>query len=174
MPIPPPPTLGPNVGGSPLHIQIGPDSGHSLFVSIGAMTTERLGLRNAQGEIAVDITHPTGVNTDILTYFDQVLQVLVSERAHLGVQKNRLDFIIDNLEIQELNLSDAKSHIMDADMFLETMRFVRADVRRQAGLLVLAQSNQMQVSNSMLLINNMALPSNGEEYMVGRPVSQPG
>jgi len=136
-------------------MQVGPNSGHSLYISIGAVTAARLGLRNGD-RFAINVERPSGTNiTGLLNFLDQVLNVIGRERAHIGVQKNRLYHIYNSLEVQHLNVSESHSRIIDADMYFEHMRFVSASIRQQAGITVLAQSRQMQLTQSLSLIDNM-------------------
>jgi len=138
-----------------------------MFISVGAVTASRLGLRNRYG-IAVNVEHPGGINiTGNLNFFDQALNVIARERAHIGAQENRLEHIYNNLTTQELNLSEARSRIVDVDMYRETMRFVRANMRQQAAVMMLAQAGHMQMTQSLALINNMVQPS----FIVGSQLS---
>ena len=163
----PPPVVGRPISGRPLHMQVGPNSFHSMFVTIGAVTATRLGLRNENG-FAINVVHPGGIDvTGHLNYFDQALGIIGRERAHVGAQESRLHHIMNSLEVQHSNVSDAHSRIADADMFREHMRHAWATMRQQAGIMVMAQSQRMQVTQSHVLINNLSQAS----YTVGSRLS---
>ena len=102
-----------------------------------------------------------------MNYFDQALSIISNERTHIGAQENRLNHIHNSLEVQHFNVSEAHSRITDADMFREHMRFTRATMRQQASIMILAQSRQMQLTQSLALVNHMEQPS----YSVGHPLS---
>jgi flagellin len=125
-------------------------------------------LRNADG-FTVNVTHPGGVDiSGMLNYFDQVMNVLSYERAHVGAQETRLNHIMNTLTVQELNMSDANSRITDADMFREQMRFMRATMRHEVGVMMLAQAHQMQMTISHVLLNNLEQ----SQFTVGSPSSR--
>ena len=136
------PELAPRPRGRSLHFQIGPNSGHSLFVNIDAMDAESLGLRRGN-LILIDVLREYGRNiSPILNILDSALTHATRERSSLGSIQNRLEFTIQSLGIASENLSSAESRIRDADMARETMRLTRANVLQQASVSMLAQANQ--------------------------------
>ena len=66
-----------------------------------------------------------------------------SKRSYLGATENRLASTIDNNRNAEINLSAARSRIMDADYAVEVANMTRAQILQQAGTSVLAQANQI-------------------------------
>lgn len=63
-------------------------------------------------------------------------------RANLGALQNRLTSTVDNLLIQDENLSAANSRIRDTDMATASSEMIRNNVLLQAGTSTLAQANQ--------------------------------
>jgi len=163
------PTLGRPITGHPLHVQIGPNAGQGMEIALGATTTRRLGLINEYREVTIDIARrPEGFNISAnLHYLERVMNVLHFERARIGAYENRLTHVVSQLADQELHLAEAHSRIADADVAREVSRFVRAQMRTQAATAMFAQANNMQVSLSHLLINNL---TQGGGHSVGRPV----
>jgi flagellin len=98
--------------------------------------------------------------TDILsvgaaqTSIDEVQSAINSisdARANLGIQERRLSYIIDDLKAADINISAAKSRIMDADMAVEISEFTRLQILQQSGTAILAQANAQPQSILQLL-----------------------
>ena len=79
---------------------------------------------------------------DFIDMVDDAIQDISDERATLGAIQNRLDHTINNLQIAAENMKASESRITDADIALETVGFIRAQILQQAGTAVLAQANQ--------------------------------
>ena len=79
-----------------------------------------------------------------LSKLDNSIQVLNSNRAHLGALQNRLNVTVANTDIAAENFTAAKSRIKDADVAQETAEFARTNIMLQAGISVLSQANQVK------------------------------
>ncbi|MCL2386152.1 MAG: hypothetical protein FWC89_01260 [Defluviitaleaceae bacterium] len=133
----------PNPNGRTLHFQVGPNSGHSLFLNIEAMDARTLGLVDERGFSIINVSQDAGASiSQQLQILDSALSHVSREWAMLGAMQNRLDFIARGLDVVNENLSDANSRILNADMAMETGRLARANFRHQASITVLAQANQ--------------------------------
>lgn len=73
---------------------------------------------------------------------DNAIVTVNSIRANLGAVQNRLSSTINNLAINEENVSSANSRIRDVDVASETASLARSSILMQAGVSVLAQANQ--------------------------------
>jgi len=88
---------------------------------------------------------------DALAVVDATLQQLVVLRSNLGAIQNRLEAVVNSLNITNENLSAAQAEIRDADMAVEVAELTRAQILQQAGVSVLAQANtSAQVALSLL------------------------
>ena len=126
------------------HFQIGANSGQSMFLRIGSMDAEVLGLRSG-GTININVAHTSGEYISrLISSLDSALRYINKERAKLGAAQNRLEFTMRSLAISSENLSGSKSGIMDADMAAEKTRFVKGTLLKQAGLSVFDKKKQMQ------------------------------
>jgi len=89
----------------------------------------------------IDVTSREGANLAI-----DILDVAISQvseiRSGLGAVQNRLGSTVRNLETSVENLSASKSRIMDTDFSKETAKFTKNQILQQAGISILAQSNQ--------------------------------
>jgi len=145
------PSQPPNGGGTPtpptpprgqgLWIQKGANFGQGMFITIEAMTAERLGLRTANPTNLIDVREEHGIDIqEQLLIIDNALAHVTGERASLGAKQNRLEYAAQNVQVASENLNQANSRIRDADMAREMMRLTMANVLQQAGIAMLAQT----------------------------------
>jgi flagellin len=78
-----------------------------------------------------------------LTTIDDAIKSVSSSRSKFGAAMNRLEVATSNIQTMRLNLSAANSRIRDVDVASETAAMTRNQVLTQAGISVLAQSNQL-------------------------------
>lgn len=74
---------------------------------------------------------------------DTAIGNVSSSRAKFGTAMNRLDVATSNIQTMRLNISAANSRIRDVDVATETSNLSRNQVLSQAGVSILAQSNQL-------------------------------
>ena len=91
---------------------------------------------------AYDITTSVKAYKTLFT-IDFAFKQLNEQRIKLGALQNRLTSTVNNLKQTQSNLSDARSQIQDADFAAETANLSRAQIIQQAGISMLAQSNQI-------------------------------
>jgi flagellin len=121
----------------PLMIQIGANSGQSMDIALGSLLVKDLGLENASVATQEEADRAIGM-------IDDALAKVSTQRAYVGAKTNRLEHTINNLENTALNLTEAESRIADADIALEIMNMVSAQIRMQAALAMIAQANMAQ------------------------------
>jgi flagellin len=117
--------------------QIGADSGQTITHSI-------LNLANTGGLIALSTADTIGtlaLANNYISFMDNALSAVASEREQLGAVMNRLDHTIANLNNVATNLATAKGRIEDADFAAETANLARTQVLQQASMAMLAQAN---------------------------------
>jgi len=117
-------------------LQIGANEGQTLSVSIPQLDSTGLGLDDV-----------TLVSQELaqraIPDIDAAIDMVVSIRATIGAQINRLDHTIVNLETAEENMTASESRIRDLDMAEEMATFTRYQMLSQAGISMLAQANQI-------------------------------
>ena len=91
--------------------------------------------------------------TNAISIFDNALNIISNERAGFGATINRLEHTAQSLGISSENLSDAESRVRNADMAREMMDFMQMNVLFDAGMLMLAQANQLPNTILQLLQN---------------------
>lgn len=113
----------------------------SFDSSENVATLDRLGLAG------LDYTSKSGSQV-ALERLDEAQNTVNGYRSNLGALQNRLTSTIDNLAVQEENLSAANSRVRDTDVAMASSEMVRNQILLQASTSTLAQANQ---SNQMAL-----------------------
>lgn len=131
---------------NPLILQIGANAGQNTEVAINDMRAAALGLMDKDSNI-LSVSSQEAANLAI-GKIDEAVGKVSSERGYIGAKTRRLEHTINNLENTALNLQDAESRIRDADIAEEVMNMVKAQIRMQAALAMIAQAN---VSQQMIL-----------------------
>ncbi|GLQ32227.1 flagellin [Litoribrevibacter albus] len=88
----------------------------------------------------VDISTVEGA-LEALAAVDNAIDTVNFQRADLGAYMNRFESTIQNLQINNENLSASNSRIRDADYAQETAELSRTNILQQAGISVLSQAN---------------------------------
>jgi flagellin len=132
--------------GDVLEIQIGQHNNPGLdrFVydqSKTNLSVDRLGL----GGITTKTKQDAQEN---LARVDEAIKTLTESRAEMGALQNRLQSTINNLQIYDENLSQARSRIYDVDMAAETAELTKNNILSQASTAVLSQAN----NNNMMAL----------------------
>lgn len=127
--------------------QIGYDTGHTLAVNIKNATTSAIGIHtsNVYSAAAIEALGADDAQSqanDVIDMVDSAIGSISDIRANLGAVQNRFDSISNGIETLSVNLSDARSRIVDVDIAAETSNLVRNSILQQAGVAVLAQANQ--------------------------------
>ena len=71
------------------------------------------------------------------------IDMVSSMRSDFGAMQNRLDHTINNLSVQEENITAAESRIRDVDMAKEMMAYTKNNILVQSAQAMLAQANQV-------------------------------
>ena len=79
---------------------------------------------------------------DAIKTIDAAIDQLSTARGEFGSTQNRLDFIIDNLQLSIQNTEASRSRIKDADMAAESSNLTRAQILSQSSMAMLQRANQ--------------------------------
>jgi flagellin len=127
-----------------ISIQVGTESGETVDLSMGDITTDTLGLSGA----AIDSVSSASAALDLL---DTAIADVASSRGDLGAAQNRILSAVRSIATTAENLSAAESRIRDVDVAAETADLTRNSIMQQAAVSVLAQANvQPQLALSLL------------------------
>lgn len=80
-------------------------------------------------------------SVDLIDDIDGALEGLARVRSQFGALQSRFFHAIDNLSVQEENMSEARSRIADTDIAAETARLAQSQIIQEASIGVLAQAN---------------------------------
>lgn len=138
--------------------KLGNGSGGLLEFQIGIFnrpSEDRFQFDTQKLNITSDALGINGINTaskegaqSNLDTVDKAISTLMSNRSELGALQNRLQSAINNMQIYDENLSNAKSRIYDVDVAQETSELTKQNILSAAGVSVLSQANQ----NNMLAL----------------------
>lgn len=117
-------------------LQIGANQGQAISVSIPQLDVVGLGIENVT---LVSQKNAQRAIPDI----DAALSKVVTVRATIGAQINRLEYTITNLDTARENMTAAESRIRDLDVADEMATFTRYQILSQSGTAMLAQANQI-------------------------------
>jgi flagellin len=87
-----------------------------------------------------------------ITTVDNAIQNLATLRANNGAEQQRMNFAVDMLAINKVNLESANSRIADLDIAAESANLARLNILQQAGTAMLAQANMASQSVLRLLV----------------------
>jgi flagellin len=76
-----------------------------------------------------------------LSKVTDAIQSLATMMAANGAQASRLQFALDSLNVNKVNLEAANSRIFDVDVAAETTKLARANILVQSGATMLSQAN---------------------------------
>lgn len=142
--------LFPEAPNEPLVLQVGPKSEkytntieitdvfiEATFSVLTGRIGEAVGFLDDAGEIIPD--------EDFREFLDQIdvgIKEISTRRGTIGAITNRINATIDALDIQNENILDAKSRIMDSDIGEESSNFAKYQILQQASASLLVQANQ--------------------------------
>lgn len=88
---------------------------------------------------------------NVLGKIDNAIKKVNESMANLGLIGNNMESIINNQQVNILNLTEARSRIMDADFAEEVSNLSRNSILQNAGMSVLKQANQIPQAVTALL-----------------------
>jgi flagellin len=86
-----------------------------------------------------------------ITALDAAMKSVSMSQAQLGAFQNRLDAVVSNLTVANLNMNASRSRIQDTDYATESTNLAKAQIISQAATAMLAQANQSGQSVLALL-----------------------
>ncbi len=119
-----------------LHVGEASDEANTIEVKIKAMNSGALGIDK------LDISTADGAKAAIDT-INSAIDTVSSIRSDLGALQNRLEHTINNLGVQNENITAAESRIRDVDMAKEMMAYTKNNILVQSSQAMLAQANQV-------------------------------
>ena len=90
----------------------------------------------------IDVSTQTGA-WKAMQIIDDAINGVNSARGDLGALQTRFEKTVENIDIQNENISAARGRIVDADFAAETASLSRSQILQQAGTAMVAQANQL-------------------------------
>ena len=99
-------------------------------------------VKNDRGINSVDISTQAG-SWDAMKKIDSAIDQVNAARGELGALQTRFEKTVENIDIQNENITAARGRIVDADFATETANLSRSQILQQAGTAMVAQANQL-------------------------------
>ena len=132
-----------------LHVGESSSTDNQIKISLSKMSASFLGVSathigkgSAAGATKLSITTAANARIAIST-INKAIDFISSMRSDFGALQNRLEHTINNLGVQNENISAAESRIRDVDMAKEMMAYTKNNILVQASQAMLAQANQV-------------------------------
>jgi len=131
---------------SSINVQVGinSDSNSQIAITLGALTTNALGISGILLDTAANAL-------SALSVLDTAIGTVNSNRSVYGAAQNRLESALNNAGVQVEALSSANSQIIDTDFATETANLTKLQIMQQAGVAALAQAKGINQSVISLL-----------------------
>ena len=100
------------------------------------------GAAGGKGIDKIDIGTQAGA-WEALQRIDNAIDKVNSARGELGAIQTRFEKTVENIDIQNENLTAARGRVVDADFAQETANLSRTQILQQAGTAMVAQANQL-------------------------------
>jgi flagellin len=120
--------------------------------------TDRIVYDGQNADISLEALRMTGESVATkqgsqltLSVIDDAISQVSKVRSDLGAMQNRLQSTINNLAVNEENMTAANSRIRDADLAEEVSEMTKNNILMQAGISVLGQANSAAQSVLKLL-----------------------
>ncbi|MEG0472327.1 MAG: flagellin [Solibacillus sp.] len=137
---------------NPLKLQVGANSGQTIDIFIGEVSSTSLGMD--------DLSIATRDDAEkSLSALDKALKQTSMERSRLGAYQNRLEHTYNVTMNTAENLTAAESRIRDADIAKEMMNFTKASILMQASQYVMHL--HMQQAHSILQLLQTGIRKKG-------------
>jgi len=141
--------------GISLFSRIGGDGSLTVYISqdgtqtMAIDTAKVLAAWNGGGALEVlpgagglkTITNITQATGGGISRVSASIQSISTVMANNGAQSSRLQFALDSLNVNKVNLEAANSRIYDVDVAAETTKLARANILVQSGAAMLSQAN---------------------------------
>ncbi|WP_448676176.1 flagellin [Delftia acidovorans] len=120
-------------------------TGTTASVAVGtnaATSLTAITAAEGKGIDKVDVSTQSGA-WEAMQRIDNAIDKVNTARGDLGALQTRFEKAVENIDIQNENISAARSRITDADFAKETANLSRTQILQQAGTAMVAQANQL-------------------------------
>jgi flagellin len=124
-----------------LHLGFGAEKPDEVKISLPEISAKSLGLDplDLQGErFSIESQNQA---TKVLDAMDSAMNSLSTIRSYMGIAINRMENQVEDLDTRAISLSDYTATIRDTDVAKISTEMISAQIRQQAAISILAQSN---------------------------------
>ncbi|ANY60801.1 flagellin [Comamonas aquatica] len=132
----------PTAGLATAYITFGSANTVSLVAAAGVQEVSGAAGKGGKGIDKIDIGTQAGA-WEALQRIDNAIDKVNSARGDLGAIQTRFEKTVENIDIQNENLTAARGRVVDADFAQETANLSRTQILQQAGTAMVAQANQL-------------------------------
>ncbi len=133
-----------------LHVGESGSTDNQLAITLAQMSSSNIAGISLNGSVSnakdlkgtVSILDADSARAAITT-INQAIDNISSLRSSFGALQNRLEHTINNLNVQNENITASESRIRDVDMAKEMMAYTKNNILVQASQAMLAQANQV-------------------------------
>ena len=134
--------FGGNAATSGITLQVGTDGSSTSQLVLSSSIFAGVTMSTALTSLSNIITNGTGASiAAMLTTIDTQLDGITGRVTQIGAAQNQLSAVSDGLNVQQTNLTAAKSTIKDADVAEESATFVQQQILQSASASLLVQAN---------------------------------
>lgn len=131
--------LNADAGAGNLSVVCGANIGEKIDIPVFNLKSDKLGLDDPNSKLKnVDINGDVSKNLEII---DKAIDTVINASARYGAICNRLESTLNTLGENGLTTEKAESGIRDADIAEEMIEFSRGSLLKDAGLSMMAQTN---------------------------------
>jgi flagellin len=113
----------------------------TVFLSQDGTQTMSISQSVVGASWANNISTLAGATGGSISAVSAAIQQVSTLMANNGAQASRLQFALDSLNVNKVNLEAANSRIYDVDVAAETTKLARANILVQSGAAMLSQAN---------------------------------
>lgn len=124
--------------------QVGQNIGEDMFIHIGDMRSESLGLDRINVKTRASAS-------ESISILDAAIHKVSVQRTKIGSYQNELEYNTNSLKETSLHMQESESRITDADMAREAIEFLKLQILNQSGTSMLSQANQNSQSIMSIL-----------------------
>ena len=126
--------------------------GGTFVAQVGHTTSDNftLTMPTIAAAAAFDVSTQAAANTTIDTV-GALIDSLGGSRASLGADQNRLESVVRNISVTQVNVKAAESQLRDVDFAAESAKFAKHNILAQSGSYAMSQANAVQQNVLRLL-----------------------
>ena len=127
-------------------------TGTGFVAQVGHKTADKftVTMPTVANALAADVSTQGAANTTI-DAVGTLIDTLGGYRAQLGADQNKLESVVRNISVTQVNVAAAESQLRDVDFAAESANFAKHNILAQSGSYAMSQANAVQQNVLRLL-----------------------